>query len=271
MTNTIKNIYITTEKGLDLVGPIVVDAISEVMNTFPEYKQFFPIINLGNWKDEGYKTARNGRIILEPYKSVDWYIERAKLAATLDEDVTTRQPNGAIARTNRWNGKKQIKIDQLLQDLSADPYAKNIPQLPILITKQDLYGSYGNRLLNFCLGVSDEDSPMIVSVARFLDERGQLDVEGFKTVVMHEFGHTIGLTREGRVNTNENLGAHCMDAGCIMQQESSGDFTKITNERLKRKRRGQPPICADCIEEGYKFFSRQMYKHIQRQQNNGGR
>jgi len=237
----IKNIFILYEKGLEPLKPHLEDAIGQMMDCFPRYKGEYPIKTLGNWQSaKAQKELPNGNIQLEPWESVDWYIGRAKIKAM---------------QQNRWQTKGQISINQLWDDLSSDPYCKKIPQWSILVTKHDLYADG----LNFCLGVSKENAFSIVSTARFIDRNNVLDVEGFKTVVMHEFGHLIGLTHEGRANTAEQLGSHCTNNGCIMQQRMDGDFREITAIRLEAKRRyGLPPICSDCIDSGEKFFARQQ-------------
>ncbi|MBQ8482351.1 MAG: hypothetical protein IJ532_07455 [Alphaproteobacteria bacterium] len=237
----IRNIYILYEQGLEVLKPHIEDAVEQMMDCFPRHKANYPITTLGNWhSDKAEKMLPNGNILLEPYESVDWYIANAKLKAM---------------EQNRWQTRGQISIDQLYTDLSSDPYCKKIPQWSVLVTKHDLYADG----LNFCLGVSKENAFSIVSTARFIDRNNCLDVEGFKTVVMHEFGHLIGLTHEGRANTSEQLGSHCTNDGCIMQQRMDGDFRDITRVRLAAKKLyGLPPICSDCIESGEKFFTRQQ-------------
>ncbi len=241
----IKNIYITHEQGLELIVPVVYSALNELMNCFPRHKANYPIINLGNW-DSGHKYFRqNGKTYLSPYESIDWYIAHAAEQAKRD---------------GRFLERGQISIDSLYENLASDPYAKKIPQLSVLITKHDLYGRQSNgELLNYCLGVSEENSFSIVSISRFFNRNNCLDQEGFKTIVMHEFGHVLGLTREGRANTYEALGPHCLDENCIMQQRLDGDFSKITRRRLIFKQHGLPPICPDCIKEGERYFARQQY------------
>ena len=84
-----------------------------------------------------------------------------------------------------------------------------------------------------------------------------VDRENFKTVLMHEFGHVIGLTYEGRENSADIYGTHCTDEDglCIMQQRVDGNFSDITRARLALKRENLPPICSDCIKAGNRFFA----------------
>ena len=172
----IRNIFIQYESGLEALRPHLEDAVGQMMDCFPRHKANYPIKTLGNWQSENAKTMLpNGNYQLEPWESVEWYIGRAKIKAM---------------QQGRWQSRGQISINQLWEDLSSDPYCKKIPQWSVFVTKHDLYADG----LNFCLGVSKENAFSIISTARFIDSNNVLDVEGFKTVVMHEFGHLIGLT-----------------------------------------------------------------------------
>ena len=239
-----KKIFILCEKGLEALLPTTKSAVDDMMACFPEYKADYPVVVLGNWQERNSIMQDSaGRVHYEPYKSVDWYLMRARQTAMLEK---------------RWFERGQISIDQLCVDLHSDPYRQQIPQWSVLITKQDLYGTLPNGdKLNFCLGVSHENEHSVISTARFVGRNGVLDPEEFKTVVMHEFGHLIGVTKKGRVHSNEQLGAHCTNDGCLMQQRMDGDYKELTRARLLRERRGQTPICGDCITEGTKFFKRQ--------------
>ena len=108
----IKDIYITHEKGLELLAPYVQEAVEDLMGAFPAHKNDYPIKNLGNWQSAQARTCRNGSVILNPYESIDWYIERAKLRASAE---------------GRWESRRQISIDQLYCDLEQDKYARRFP------------------------------------------------------------------------------------------------------------------------------------------------
>lgn len=249
----IKPIYITYQEGLEALAPHIASAVGEVMSCFPQekgYDKLFPVQNLGNWKSDNYVGYDNGEPFLQPYESIDWYIARAKLKAV---------------RQHRWAERGQISIDQLYEDLSNDPHAERIPQLSLLITRYDLYGTQSNgQLLNFCNGVTKEGKFAIISTARFMNGN-TLDLERFKTVVMHEFGHLIGLTPDNRENSYEQLGTHCAN-GDIMEQDMSGTGRAMTQDRLRRKQMGLKPICNDCIKAGCNFFDREIAGYYARQQ-----
>ena len=233
----IKNILIFHQQGLEVLVPYMVEAISEVMNCFPQYKDMFPIKNMGNWASPNARMVHEGHNYLCPYESIEWYIERAKERAT---------------REGRWPDRGQISIDQMFNDLNEDPYFKRIPQWGIYLTKHDLYGGGANR---FCLGCTRPDGFSVISIRRLLDRQNHLNLENFQTVVQHEFGHILRLTEGDRPNTRYYLGEHCTDPNCIMQQREDGDFSDVTERRLERKAKGLPPICPDCIIQGRQMLS----------------
>ena len=78
----IKDIYITHEKGLEVLAPHIADAINEVMDAFPAYKNAYPIKNLGNWSAPDAKTINSqGNLVLNAYKSIDWQEQKPKWMA----------------------------------------------------------------------------------------------------------------------------------------------------------------------------------------------
>ena len=233
----IRNIFIIHQEGMDALVPYVVEALNDVMNCFPQYKQYFPITNLGNWKSKHAYLIQDGTRYLAPYESMDWYLARAKQRA-LSED--------------RWHARRQINAEQMLIDLNHDPYRHQIPQWSINLTTHDLYGGEAS---NFCLGVTQPDAFSIISTSRFIKQNNQLDMENFLTTVQHEFSHILGVTEGNRPNVYECLGTHCSTAGCIMQQRLDGRFNDITEIRLRRKATGFPPLCSHCIQQGNKNLS----------------
>ena len=243
-----RDIFIVSQDELSPeANQIAFEAIQELMDCFPQYKKDYPITNLGAWKDKDYIFQENGKLYLTPYKSTRWHIENARQKAILD------------GRSN------QLNASTLFKTMQEDPTNQEIPQFTILLTKDDLYP---NKNMNFCLGIGDEGIGCIISAYRFSDNFGNIiDTENFKTVLMHEFGHVIGLTYKGRKNSGDIYGIHCMDKDelCIMQQRVDGNFSDITRARLALKNENLPPICPDCITAGNRFFAKE------RQQNNDTR
>lgn len=246
---TIKNIFIIHQEGMESLVPYVESALNEVMNCFPHYKEYFPITNLGNWKSDYAYARRNGALFLQPYESMEWYLERAKRKA-IEE--------------GRFQSRGQINAERMFKDLQNDPYRDQIPQWSINLTMHDLYAGAAS---NFCLGITHPDAYSIISTSRFaINNRSQMGLENFLTVVQHEFGHILRVTEGGRPNVYESLGEHCSTPGCIMQQRLNGDFTDLTIARLERKARGKPPICSCCMAQGRKNLFR-LYAQNERRDN----
>lgn len=240
---TVRNIFVMHQRGLELVAPKAVEAISDVMSAFPQYKDSFPITNLGDWQSPYAHFYQNGREGLRAYESVNWYLQRAKLRAMQD---------------NRWQSRGQLHVGQMLQDLSHDPYFKKIPQWRIFLTSQDLYSHDGNgNILNFCLGCTNSLGIAVISTRRFCDRNNRFNVENFQTTVQHEFGHILNLTGGNHPHIEQALGSHCTDPACVMQQRMSGDVSDVTEQRLHLKAHGLPPICPDCIMQGYRTLHKE--------------
>ena len=241
----VKDILIMHEKGMEALVAHAADAVRDVLSYFPQYQHLFQIKNMGNWMSENAHIYKNGEFLLKPYESVEWYLSRAKEAAE---------------KEGRWSfNNKQLNASQIVADLSADKRRKN--GWHILMTHHDLYGkNEKGQLLNFCFGLSRENAFSVVSTNRFVDKNNRLHLENFKTLVQHEFGHILGLTVPRRTNTYEQLGLHCLNNHCVMNQQMFGNLAEMTEARLTRKRAGLPPICPNCIEQGRKNLST-LYAH----------
>lgn len=243
MSQTIRNIFIIHQRGMEHLVPYVKAALNDVMDCFSQYKQYFPIINLGNWKSKNPYVWQNGRFELSPYESFEWYLDRAKQRSIQEE---------------RWQRTGQINIEQMAQDLWSDPYRKQIPQWSIHLTNYDLYGGAAQ---GFCLGYTLPDAFSIISTNRFLNRNNPMGLENFLTTVQHEFGHILGVTEGDRPNTYESLGIHCSTRGCIMQQRENGDVSDLTQARLQRKALGKPTLCPHCITQGRKNLFKLYAEH----------
>ena len=233
-----RDIFIVSQEGLNPeVNVVAVEAIQELLTYFPHYKKDYPITDLGPWKSAEYTYVEDdGRTCYIPYASTQWHIEKARQKA---------QEEGH---------NHQLKVDTLFETIKTDPTNIKYPQFTILLTKDDLYAETAP---GFCLGMGDKGIGCVMSAYRFLNNSGNFDGllgrENFKTVLMHEFGHVIGLTYDGRKNSVDNLGAHCACSRCIMQQRPDGNFTDVTLARLEEN----SPICDDCIEAGEEFFAQE--------------
>lgn len=222
----IKDIFIFHQKGLEPLGILAKEALEDLMNCFPQYKQYFPVINLGNWHSSDAYVCKNEKTELTPGMSVDWFIQHGREQAIRD----------------KRRGK--IDIHKIAEVLSND-----ISWI-VLITKEDLYNSVTK---DDSMGTGYFDKVAVLSIKPLLNNLDQLDTTVFQTLVQHEFGHVLGLTSPNRKNVREAKGPHCLCPECIMQQQTDSNLLQnMTSRRLLRKAYGLPPVCPDCIVEGQK-------------------
>lgn len=143
--------------------------------------------------------------------------------------------------------RDQIKVEALNQ--SVWDYFKNYPYNPIILaTDKDLYSDK----TNYCLGATTNyygKNIVIISQKR---------IEYFDHLIIsttHELGHVFGAASKNRKNTEENLGIHCTNPNCVMQQKIN------LNESIKYARRiytlfkiGCLPslFCKDCQNDIWK-------------------
>lgn len=189
---------------------------------------FIQIINYGVWRNDNY--IQNNQLI--PYQSLDWYIGMGR------------------ADSRRLD---QLNASKILALMNLEAIRESVPHFDVCILRQDL--NNGSNDNNFVVGVGSETVGTVVSTNRFGIVRGTKgQYEVFKTVVMHEFGHVLGLivpARQRNIIQHGNLGPHCASR-CIMRQGYNiVDFARYTQERLSTRR----IICIDCSQELSRFFS----------------
>lgn len=245
-----KNIFIVTQGGLDPhYGQWAQEAVAEFMDMFPEYKGDYPIANIGNWSGpnktvshmEYMRAPENRRSLyipttdgkfLAPFESTDWAMAMAKMSA-----INSGRPN-------------QINANMLLNLMDIDPTVQQIPQLNVNIVKDDAFAGTPDN--SFVYGLGRQDRGVVLSAHRLERQYGnnpEYLKEVVKTLVMHELGHVFLATREGRhnVSNRDGYGDHCDCPGCIMRTDSKTKSNELTNDRLERKRRGEPPLCPECV------------------------
>ena len=101
---------------------------------------------------------------------------------------------------------------------------------------------------------------MVISLKRFKEKYGDNPAylkEVIKTITIHELGHVFSATRDGRHNVanRDGYGAHCDCPDCIMRTDTKASAKKLTDDRLRRKREGKPPLCPECISSAEVSFA----------------
>lgn len=160
------------------------------------------------------------------YSSADWYIQH----------------------TNRIQGnfgEVQLDANQLLELIVNEPWQVD-PHIDIMITSHDITTFDNGKQLNFVFGLAYQRAT-VQSIARF---RSCPDSDRFiaiETVIWHELGHILGMAADlNRTNTEDNLGPHCTNPGCVMQQGLSvSEWVKHAREA----KQAQQIYCQQCFDD----------------------
>jgi predicted Zn-dependent protease len=135
--------------------------------------------------------------------------------------------------------RKQLNADTFLEAFHRKP--EMIPlldQYKIILLDYDLFLPGLNWFMG---GLSNNYNYLTISCARAKNG------DQLKDMIRHEIGHLFGAPSEGRNNTTECLGLHCVNDYCTMQQKSSAvEFWNWTQYRLKA---GAPAYCDQCIKD----------------------
>ena len=215
----VKKIILENQTGVDPKFNLwTQEALDEMLNLFPEFKDKFEVVARGNYKPQGseinqaafdaltlgdekdlYVRLPSGRYLV-PYASTDWYIERAKM----------------LSENNGFDAEIFVK-------LHADA---NDAEKPITLTLV-------NDGFDNCAGYGVQNLGFGISVRNFDDSKKEL----FKNIVKHELGHIFRATYRGRSNIIEQGGQHCTNVDCLMDAAPIG-----INHFLDK------PFCDECME-----------------------
>jgi hypothetical protein len=175
--------------------------------------------NLGVWREDGWREELpDGSKKILPYRSVDWYVVKARVQSI-------RRP--------------QLEANILVGDWAGRPQAaKEQWGLFVLHGGMCVVGETAEEpiVLN---GVGHPGYGVIVlSVSRFLGLDCELQAECLKTLAMHETGHMFGLVPEGRWMPRYR---HCGNV-CVMRRAL--DVRRLVI--MTRDRLNHEPYCCDC-------------------------
>ena len=216
----VKKIVIENQRGVDPKFNLwTMEAVDEMLDLFPEFKDKFAIEALGNYKPKGseigqdafdnlpdndekklYIRLPSGKYLV-PYASTDWYIER------------TRQ----LSENNGFDAEILVK---LRSDAPADDQPLNITL------------TFDGFTTN-CTGYGVSNLGLGMSVKDFDESRKEL----FKNIIKHEMGHVFRAAYRGRNHIIEQNGQHCANDGCLMNAAP----ISINHPLIK-------PFCDECME-----------------------
>lgn len=184
-------------------------AIVELNELFPERE----IVNFGSaaWSDGDYSSA-------------DWYVKKAKL----------------ILRPGQ---EPQLDVNSIIRLLFLEPWQESAPHIDVLFTSRDLAA----KGLNFCFGMTD-GRYTVQSVYQYRSLNAEDRRLAIKTVLWHELGHVFGCAGDlRRSNTEEKIGEHCTNFGCVMRQGMSlGEWVRHAREAKNCNRIYCPQCMADA-------------------------
>ena len=143
-----------------------------------------------------------------------------------------------LAAESTHQGRRQVHVGELLNKFKSIPAVVNEPERQnIILLEQDLYSDG----LNWCFGGYQQHAGVdfvTVSTARIQD-----DIHLFH-ILAHELGHMYGATYQGRSNTEQNLGSHCTNDLCVMQQQLTvADSVRYAHRRMNSN---APTYCRQC-------------------------
>ncbi len=217
-------IILTCEPGVPEGWLRIAEEAIQTVLRFSGVAGQMPIRNLGAWRHPNHR--RRGELIA--HHSVDWLIEEGRRESDFPHKLHTTPILRAFME-EPWQDDEGRHHD-------------------VFIVRQGIY--FGDS--DFVFGSGTQGYGCIVSIDQFLKPVwGEDPRECFRTIVMHEFSHTLGLVPVQRTEYVEwNLGQHCT-LPCIMRQRGSyRGWDEITHDRLT----GLSPFCALCQEHLRKRF-----------------
>lgn len=137
--------------------------------------------------------------------------------------------------------RNQVCLNDFLQLVENVPgVGDDIYSQKVFLIESDCY----SEGINWCFGgymPRNGVQHVIISLARVQDEFHLFDI------CCHEFGHMYGAAIEGRSNTVESLGTHCINDLCVMQQKLS--VPESLSYVRERHRLHAPTYCEQCADE----------------------
>jgi len=217
-----KPIILMNEDGVsDLEKEAVTSGIKDILEVAGVRNE---VEDIGVWRSNNYHNEDG---TLKDFQSVDWYLHKGRVESRNTNQLNAQSISAHLMR----KGSVWMKTHHIVLVLCSDIYK--------------------DEKTNFVFGLSDKDLPVILSTFRFKGLSEKERCQCLKTVAMHELGHVFGLPSEGRdKNVEENLGEHCKNSKCIMQQGLDvPELLNITTDRLKHG-----ALCSNCTNDLKSYF-----------------
>ncbi len=197
----------------------------------------FLIVIIASCNQNNSTNLKEKTVAILPYKGIS-QLEIDTISKTLQSFYkikTIQLPFQEISKkafvnikSPRFRADSIIKLQQKLKPSSVN-YILGLTNKDISVTKKDKqgnikkptykYNDFGVMGLAYCPGKS-----AIVSTFRLKSSNKKLQLERFKKVVIHEFGHNLGLP-------------HCDNKHCVMTSAAE-KITTIDSEKME--------LCEKC-------------------------
>jgi len=127
--------------------------------------------------------------------------------------------------------RNQVNYDMLLMNINGIKEAIKLSnQDKFILIDPDLYSGDTSWIFGGYSDMPNRIGDILISTSR-LEDRILA-----KHVMFHEFGHMFNAPSYGRTNTKEELGLHCTNDLCVMQQKLSVlEAKRYAHERKKQR------------------------------------
>ena len=188
---------------------------------------------------DGTRDLKYGKIFLDVLKELVRYQEVSVTPAPGEIDMSGYNYVKSLEKSSYNSARDQCKQSSLLTRIANDHVSRDKQR--VIFTEKDLF----DEGLNWCFGgyaqATDGQQFVLVSVDRVKNGNHWFDL------LAHELGHMYGAASEGRSNTYESLGSHCLNDLCVMKQNLTVDSAIAYANR--RHALNAPTFCYQCAEE----------------------
>jgi len=140
--------------------------------------------------------------------------------------------------------RKQVNAERFTQALHmTDEMKSRYKAGKVIILDNDLYS--GDKDCNFFFGGFSQ-APSSLGYITLSTARVSTMPQA-RDLIRHEFGHMFGAPSDGRTDTEQNLGLHCLNPLCVMQQKDTVDEAVRYAEQRARMNAGT--YCGQCEQD----------------------
>ena len=202
----------------------VVDGIKELIERCRP-AQPITVNDYGCWRHPLWRDQENK---LQPFLSVDWYLDTA------------------------WDEHRhQVNANTMMDAIASEPWRREDvigDHYDIFVVDQDLYALERPTDEDFIVGIARQSVGTVVSTFRLEALSDPFFV--LKTIMMHEMCHVFGTPDPRRDDVDRSRGVHCTNR-CIMRYpaHTPSDWERFTEDRFL-----VGPLCINCTDDLWRHF-----------------